>query len=147
MPNPLQLAFERFRDEAIKITKYFGLHVDGIEVTQATQHYRASDHLDRACRTGAPTTPSRWSRARRRWCGSISATARGGSLGVTGTADGRAAELAQAAPTLLATLAPLPPGSATAQGRSPLCRRTREPLAASLNFRIPAALRWASASG
>jgi hypothetical protein len=35
MSDLLKLAFERFRDEAVRTTKLFGLRVDGIEVTQS----------------------------------------------------------------------------------------------------------------
>lgn len=137
MPDLLKLALERFLDEAVKTTKLFGLRVDGIEITQSTQYYRASDHLtdvaDRGPDNSIPLIAGKSALVR------VYVRNRLGPLpGITGTL--KVEKLSwQAGPTLLASLTPLAPGTTTAQS-DPAYASERGNLRASLNFRIPAAL-------
>jgi hypothetical protein len=137
MSDLLKLAFERFLDEAVKTTKLFGLRVDGIEVTQSTQRYRASDHLtdaaDRGPDNSIPLIAGKSALVR------VYVRNRPAPLpGVTGTLKVERLSW-RPGPTVLAAFTPLPPGTTTAQS-DPAYASERGNLGASLNFRIPAAL-------
>jgi hypothetical protein len=137
MSDPLKLAFERFLDEALKTRKLFGLLVDGIEVTQATQYYHAEDHLasaaDRGRDNSIPLVAFKSALVRvyvRNRLGPVA--------GVTGTLQ---VERLSWQPRILplTTLAPLPPGITTAKA-NPSYASERGNLSSSLNVRIPASL-------
>lgn len=135
--DPLKLALERFFDEAIKTRKVFGLHVDGIEITQATQYYHAEDHLsDRADRgpdNSIPLIAGKSALVR------VYLRNRLGPLyGVTGSLKIERLSWRPGSATL-ATLMPLAPGT-TAAKPDPSYNSERGNLSASLNFRIPASL-------
>jgi hypothetical protein len=124
MPDPLKLAFENFLDEALKQTKsHFGLIVDGIEVTQSTQYYRAADHLtdaaDRGPDNSIPLLAGKSALVR-----VYLRNHRGPLAGATGTLSVERLNWVML-PTLLATLATPATRNHHGAGRSPLRRGTR----------------------
>ncbi|UVO51528.1 hypothetical protein M0208_13830 [Sphingomonas sp. SUN019] len=137
MSDPLKLTLEQFFKDALDIYKIFGLRVDGIEITQSTQYYHASDHLTDAAVRGPdnsiPLIAGKSALVR------VYVRNRAGPLsGVTGTLKIERLSW-RAGPTVVKTLMPLPPGTTTAEA-DPDYAGERGSLDASLNFRIPAAL-------
>ena len=137
MPDLLKLALERFLDEAIKTTNVFSLRIDGIEVTQATQYYRASDHLTDVAVQGPDNSVP--------LIAGKSALVRVYVRNPPGPLEGVTATLKveqltwRGVSSVSTTLTPLPPGAITALS-APAYASERGDLRASLNFRIPSGL-------
>jgi hypothetical protein len=137
VPDRLKSAVERIAAEALEVSKLFGLRIDGVEVTQSTQHYRASDHLTDAADRGAdnsiPLIAGKTTMVRvyvRNFAGPLP--------GVTGTLTVESASWLYGW-RVVAAPAPLPPGTTTAQS-DPNYANERGQLSWSLNFRIPGAV-------
>jgi hypothetical protein len=137
MPDQLKVAVERFVQEALKVSKLFGLRIDGIEVTQSTQHYRASDHLtdpsDRGADNSIALIAGKSALVRvylRNYAGPLS--------GVTGRLTVEASNWLSDW-RVIATPSPLPPATTTAWP-DPGYAFERGNLSSTLNFRIPGSL-------
>jgi hypothetical protein len=126
--------FDPFDLEAI--LRLFRFHVAGVEVTQAIQHYHASQHLTDPADRGADNSVTlvankpAWVRVY------VRSGFHGGSIaGVTGTLEVRRRFLGFLY-LPMATLSPQPPGSVTSQASLDYATE-RGTLSSSLNFIIP----------
>jgi hypothetical protein len=120
-----------------EILRLFRFHVSGVEVTQAIQYYRASQHLTDPADRGADNAVTlvankpAWVRVYVR-----SGFHHGPIAGVTGTLEIRRRQLGFLY-THVATLSAQPPGSVTAES-NPAYATERGTLSSSLNFVVPA---------
>lgn len=136
MTDSFKLAFDRLFEESLKVRlKLFSLYIQGIEVTQATQHYDAASHLtdpaDRGPDNSIPLIAGKNALVRvyvRHHESDVP--------GVTGTLS-----VARPGPdgrwTMVGNPAALWPGSVTARA-DPAYASERGRLGWSLNFRLPA---------
>lgn len=137
MPDLLKLTLERFLSDAIKTANVFSLRIDGIEVTQATQYYRASDHLTDAAVQGPDNSIP--------LIAGKSALVRVYVRNPSGPLEGVTATLKvermnwQGVSSVSNTLTPLPPGAITALPDTAYASE-RGNLRSSINFRIPSGM-------
>jgi len=131
----------RFRDTVLNFERFLRPSIDGLEVTQGIQYYRAERHLTNADDRGSDNSvvlvanKPAWARV----------YVRSGILGVSHNVTGQLVVEQRGNPLLpwitAASLSPQAPGSVATQS-NPDYAAERSSLASTLNFIIPQAAMW-----